>query len=297
MQVALEVWRTWEHFKPIHTYIYKLKYCNSGGVVGVAHMGAVQTHIYIHTYTYEHKCCNSGGVGGTWEHVKRQLFYFGFGLIYVNTYTYIYIHAHIYTNVVIQVALDVWRTWEQAKPEMEMFFKKFDTNGSNKLEQDQVSCSVLYCVAVYSSVLQSVAVCCSMRKYTSRNLTSAGICSSRIRCDASHLRCECSILHHTATHCNTNTATHYNTKLYSRAKIRCDALCCNVLQYFAVCGNARQEFWHKRQRWALESPVFLCAWCPFNPFLTCATYDWWVMYMWKRKKKIPNPNENWFAFP
>mmetsp|Transcript_33439 Transcript_33439/g.48884 ORF Transcript_33439/g.48884 Transcript_33439/m.48884 type:complete len:229 (+) Transcript_33439:146-832(+) len=38
----------------------------------------------------------------------------------------------------MKVALDVWRTWEQAKPEMEMFFKKFDTNGSNKLEQDQL---------------------------------------------------------------------------------------------------------------------------------------------------------------
>jgi len=63
------------------------------------------------------------------------------------------------------VALDVWRTWEQAKPEMEMFFKKFDTNGSNKLEQDQVCCSVLYCVDVYSSVLQSVAVCCSLLQY------------------------------------------------------------------------------------------------------------------------------------
>jgi Ca2+-binding EF-hand superfamily protein len=38
----------------------------------------------------------------------------------------------------MSVALDVWRTWEQVKPEMAMYMQKYDSNASGKLEMDQL---------------------------------------------------------------------------------------------------------------------------------------------------------------
>jgi len=38
----------------------------------------------------------------------------------------------------IKTALDVWRAWEQLKPEMDTYMKKYDTNHSGKLEIDQL---------------------------------------------------------------------------------------------------------------------------------------------------------------
>lgn len=38
----------------------------------------------------------------------------------------------------MRTALDVWRSWEQVKPEIQMYFEKYDTNNSGKLELDQL---------------------------------------------------------------------------------------------------------------------------------------------------------------
>jgi len=38
----------------------------------------------------------------------------------------------------MSIALDIWRTWEQTKPEMQNYMHKYDTNESGKLELDQL---------------------------------------------------------------------------------------------------------------------------------------------------------------
>lgn len=38
----------------------------------------------------------------------------------------------------LSIALDLWRTWEQTKPEMSNYMQKYDTNSSGKLETDQL---------------------------------------------------------------------------------------------------------------------------------------------------------------
>eukprot|EP00802_Teleaulax_amphioxeia_P009254 Tamp_09270.p3 GENE.Tamp_09270~~Tamp_09270.p3 ORF type:complete len:234 (+),score=35.41 Tamp_09270:418-1119(+) len=45
----------------------------------------------------------------------------------------------------LKTALDVWKTWQGLKPEMEMYMKKYDVNQSGKLESEQV------CVPLYLS--------------------------------------------------------------------------------------------------------------------------------------------------
>ena len=112
----------------------------------------------------------------------------------------------------------------------------FQNDAEEVLQCIAVCCrDALQCVAVSSSTLQGVALCCSVLQ---RRGCSGGVavCCSVLQCVASKNGC-CSVLQCVAVCCSVLQCNSTFVIVFEQARFltKCLPVCCSVLQCFAVC--------------------------------------------------------------
>jgi len=112
---------------------------------------------------------------------------------------------------------------------------------------------VLQCVAVRNSVLQYVAVCCSVSSSDTNDGIGTPMCvMNRVKCCSvlqcvavccSVLQCVavcCSVLQCVAVCCSASVMNRVKCVVVCCIMLQCAAVCCSVLQCVAVCCSASQ---------------------------------------------------------